>query len=188
MGGHPAKRIMLTDEQRTLAEDNIRLAYWCAHQMKSVPLELEERISAALFGLVKAAGHYDPEKGILFSTYAVRIMQNEILTKIRSEEKHAGVISLNAPTGNDNHRGGALEDVVPDKRNPVTETEELLDAGSMLERMDDLFQGRKKELYLELRKNPGQNQEFYAGRMGLSQSYVSRLMKSMGRDVRRELI
>ena len=100
------KWIMLTDEQRKLAEDNIRLAYWYAHQAKWTSLELEERISAALFGLVKAAGSYKTEEGILFSAYAVRIMQNEILLKIRNEKKHAGVISLNAPIGNDNHRGG----------------------------------------------------------------------------------
>ena len=81
-----------------------------------------------------------------------------------------------------------MEDVTADKRNPVTETEELLDAGSMLEKMDDLFQGRKMELYLELRKNPGRSQKFYAGRMGLSQSYVSRLIKSMREDARRKKI
>ena len=156
--------------------------------MKWTSLELEERISAALFGLVKAAGYYKPEKGILFPTYATRIMQNEILLKIRNEKKHAGVISLNTPIGNDNYQDRVLEDVVPDKRNPVTEAESLLDAGTMLERMDDLFHGRKKELYLELRKNPGQNQEFYAGRMGLSQPCISRLMKAMREDVRRELL
>ena len=97
---------MLTDEQRKLAEDNIRLAYWYAHQVKWTSLELEERIGMALLGLTKAAERYDPERGVSFVTYARKVMQDEILMGFRKENKHANVISLNLPIGDDNHRGG----------------------------------------------------------------------------------
>lgn len=119
---------MLNDTQRKLAEENIRLAYWYAHQMKSIPLELEERISLAALGLVKAVEKYDPARGANFAAYARKVMHDEILLSFRKEKKHADVISLNLPIGNDDHRGGALENLVPDKRDHMEELESYLDA------------------------------------------------------------
>lgn len=180
------KRITLTDEQRTLVEDNIRLAYWYAHQMKWIPLELEERISVALLGLTKAAERYDPERGTSFATYARKVMCYEILTGFRKENKHANVISLNLPVGDDDH-WGALEDLVPDKKNCFEESETVLDATATLGRMESQLQGKKKQVFLELLKHPGETQEFYADRAGVSQSQVSRYLRDIRNIVEEDL-
>ena len=97
---------MLTDEQKKLVEENMGLAYYCAHQMKIVPLDLEERISAAMFGLTKAAASYDPQAGARFATYAVRVIQNEIRMSLKKERKHLNVVSLSTPIEDVNHWGG----------------------------------------------------------------------------------
>ena len=181
-------QIMLTDKQRALVEENIGLAYYCAHQMKMIPLDLEERISAALLGLTKAAASYDPQAGARFATYAVRVIQNEIGMSLRKERKHLNVVSLSTPIEDVNHWGGVLEDLVPDKTDHIGEWESFLDAEILLEKLDGFFRGNKEKLYRELRANPGRKQDFYANRMGTSQSYVSRMMRSMREDVRRELL
>lgn len=176
---------MLTEKQKELVEANMGLAYYCAHQMKNIPIELEDRISLALFGLVKAAGHYRPETGTKFSTYAIQAMQNEIKMQLRRDSKHFGVISLSYPIGDENHREGTLEDMVPDKRDYSSEQDSFIDAGIVFVKLNSLFSGRKQELYMEILRNPGMDQKFYGKRLGMSQSYISRLMKQMREDASR---
>ena len=74
--------------------------------MKMIPLDLEERISAALLGLTKAAAGFDPQAGARFATYAVRVIQNEIRISLRKERKHLNVVSLSTPIEDVNHWGG----------------------------------------------------------------------------------
>ena len=181
------KWIMLTDEQRKLAEDNIRLAYWYAHQMKWTSLELEERISMALLGLVKAAEKYDPARGTSFATFARKAMHDEILMGFRKENKHANVISLNLPVGDDNHRG-ALEDVIPDNNNYIAEMESHLDAETVLGKLNNLYSGMKGKLYQEIVRNPGRPKRVYAEKLGYTPRYIQKVVHSMRKDARRELI
>ena len=98
---------------------------WYTARMSSVPMELEEKISLCYLGLVLAAGSFDPDRGIRFATFAVRVMQNKILQGLKREKKHFGVISLEQPAGKEN--GGTLADLVPDPGHPFRDLEELLD-------------------------------------------------------------
>ena len=175
----------MTEIQKKLAEENIRLAYYIANK-SSVPLDAEEKISLALLGLTKAAASYDPDKGIKFTTFATVVMTNELLMGLRREKRHFAIASLDQPLS-DEHRGGVLGDLVPDKEQPIRETEMILDFREALERMDRTLTGKERELFNELIRNPGKAQRDYAEMLGCSQSYVSRCLRGIKKKIMKEL-
>lgn len=84
---------MMSEVQEQAFKNHIRLAHWVAHHYGHgvLPL-LDDRIQAAQIGLWKAILHHDPNKSKL-TTYAVRVMINEILhTGI--DERPAGTVTI----------------------------------------------------------------------------------------------
>lgn len=61
-----------------LVTDNLGLVHLCANRFRGRGIEYEELYSAGCIGLVKAAGAYDDERGVKFSTYAVPVIMGEI--------------------------------------------------------------------------------------------------------------
>ena len=57
-------------------EDNLGLAHLCARRFVGRGVEYEDLFQAGCVGLVKAAEHFDPSRGVRFSTYAVRGMRD----------------------------------------------------------------------------------------------------------------
>lgn len=86
----------MTNEEKELVENNIKLAYKLAsiyHKKLNGFIELEELQSIAFLGLSKAAKTFDKSKHVEFSTYAYRVMQNEIIYTT-SKNKNMQTISL----------------------------------------------------------------------------------------------
>lgn len=85
----------MTDEQAELAEANINLAYFMAQKLiNHTPLEYEDTISTCFVGLCKAAMTFDPNKGIKFTTYATKIMQNQVFMANRTHKKSIQALHL----------------------------------------------------------------------------------------------
>lgn len=84
----------MTKAQEKLVTDNVRLAYYIAGQHLILPKD--ERESAALFGLTKAALTFKPELGNQFSTLAGRCITNEIRMVYRKYKlkKHEAFIPI----------------------------------------------------------------------------------------------
>ncbi len=61
-----------------LVTENLGLVHLCANRFRGRGIEYEELYSAGCIGLVKAAGAYDDERGVKFSTYAVPVIMGEI--------------------------------------------------------------------------------------------------------------
>jgi len=76
---------MLSREQIKLIEDNINLAYWVANRWmrKTNKFDKDELISLSMLGLVKSVYYFNPDRGVKFSTYCTRSIDNEILMQIR---------------------------------------------------------------------------------------------------------
>ena len=77
----------MTNEQQKLVEDNINLAYFVAHRFKNTNLEFDDVKATACLGLVKAAIAFQPDRGLVFNTLAVKVITNEILIQLRREKK-----------------------------------------------------------------------------------------------------
>ena len=104
-----------------LVLNNMKLAYNTAWKMKSTGIELEDLQSLALLGLVKAAKAFDEEREYKFSTFAIKIMRNEILQEVRRQRKQRNQVSLNSPIAEGLY---TLADVIEDKRNGFAEADE----------------------------------------------------------------
>lgn len=58
--------------------ENIGLVHSCARHFRGRGVEYDDLFQAGCLGLVKAVDHFDPERGVKFSTYAVPVILGEI--------------------------------------------------------------------------------------------------------------
>ena len=84
------------ENRQKLITENIGLAYWAAHKYKNCSIEFEDLKSIALLGLVKAAGKYEPLEGARFSTFALKVIFNEIFYEMRKRKRRPETVSLDA--------------------------------------------------------------------------------------------
>lgn len=82
----------MTSEQQALVTNNMKLAYKVAHKWKSQWLrhgmEFEDLTQTCLLGLCRAAHTYDPSRGVAFSTYATRVMDNEVFAELKKRRHY----------------------------------------------------------------------------------------------------
>lgn len=65
------------DREQAIRE-NIGLVHSCARHFRGRGMEYDDLFQAGCLGLVKAVDHFDPERGVKFSTYAVPVILGEI--------------------------------------------------------------------------------------------------------------
>ena len=180
------------DARQTLVEHNLRLVVYIARRFENTGIHLEDLISIGTIGLIKAIGTYRLDKKIRLATYASRCIENEILMYIREIAPQRAEVSLNEPInmdcdGNELQLGDILgtgDDMIQPK------LEEEVDI-SILRRSLTLLNEREREI-IDLRYglagNPEQTQKEVAQRLGISQSYISRLEKKILLRLKKEFI
>ena len=166
------------DSWKKLAEGNVRLVLHVIKKYSFTDIDEEDLFSIGSIGLVKAAKQFRPECGYEFATYAVPAIQNEILQVIRSERrKIRAVESLDALVGDTEYK---LYEVIPD---PVS-LESTISARGTLSLIVKEYQKtnktNKKIIRLFLL---GYNQSESSHIVGVSQSYISRIIRSLRKDV-----
>lgn len=67
----------MMNREETINE-NIGLVHACARRFKGRGLEYDDLFQAGCLGLVKAVDHFDSDRGVQFSTYAVPVILGEI--------------------------------------------------------------------------------------------------------------
>ena len=182
------------DEQakQTLIEHNLRLVVYIARRFESSGTNLEDLISIGTIGLIKAIGTYRLEKNIKLATYAARCIENEILMHIRKISSQKAEISLDEPINMD-YEGNELllSDIIGTDDNIVTgRLEDDVDIQLLRQALKEL-PDREREIVqmrygLEGRKELTQKE--VAQKMGISQSYISRLEKRIMLRLRKELL
>ncbi len=65
-------------ERNQTISENIGLVHACARRFKGRGVEYDDLFQAGCLGLVKAVDHFDTERGVQFSTYAVPVILGEI--------------------------------------------------------------------------------------------------------------
>lgn len=86
-----------------VVEHYLCLAVSLVYQMAGRGAHTEELISAANYGLLRAADRFDHTRGVRFGSYARAFIRGHILRALRSRSKHAGV-----PMENDENEEGAV--------------------------------------------------------------------------------
>lgn len=65
-------------------EENMGLVHLCAKRFSGKGVEYEDLFQAGCVGLIKAAEHFDRDRGVKFSTYAVPVILGEIRLLFRN--------------------------------------------------------------------------------------------------------
>ena len=178
--------------RQRLVEHNLRLVVYIARRFENTGINLEDLISIGTIGLIKAIGTYRLEKKIKLATYASRCIENEILMYIRKTANQKAEVSLDEPINMDCDGNelllsdilGTYEDMI------LRPLEDHVDLCVLRKALTEL-PTREREIVLmryglEGRKELTQKE--VAQKMGISQSYISRLEKRIMQRLKKEFI
>jgi len=173
-----------------LIERNLRLVVYIARKFENTGIGIEDLVSIGTIGLIKAVNTFDPQKKIKLATYASRCIENEILMYLRRNNKTRSEVSFDEPLnidldGNELH----LSDVLGTENDIISKPiEEQVDRQLLHLAMGRLANREKviMELRFGLDNGVEKTQKEVADRLGISQSYISRLEKRIIRRLRKE--
>lgn len=180
------------EAKQLLIERNLRLVVFIARRFENTGVNLEDLISIGTIGLIKAIGTYRRDKNIKLATYASRCIENEILMHIRKISGQKAEVSLDEPINMD-YDGNELllSDILGTEEDMILRPlEDDVDLCLLRQAVKELPE-REREIVvmrfgLEGRKELTQKE--VAQKMGISQSYISRLEKRIMLRLRKELI
>ena len=166
-----------------LIEHNLRLVVYIAKRFENTGTGIEDLISIGTIGLVKAINTFKSDKNIKLATYASRCIENEILMYIR---KHSGArceVSIDEPLNTDwDGNELLLSDVLHSEDDNILFEIEQVEERERIRRAVASLDPREREI-IELRYGMGGRKELtqkeVADKLGISQSYISRLEKKI---------
>lgn len=178
--------------KQLLIEHNLRLVVYISRRFENTGVNLEDLISIGTIGLIKAINTYRRDKNIKLATYASRCIENEILMHIRKISNQKTEVSLDEPINMD-YDGNELllSDILgTDEDMILRPLEDDVDLCVLRQALNQL-PSREREIVvmrfgLEGRKELTQKE--VAQKMGISQSYISRLEKRIMLRLRKEMI
>ena len=180
-----------TARQR-LVEHNLRLVVYIARRFESTGINLEDLISIGTIGLIKAISTYRLDKKIKLATYASRCIENEILMYIRKTANQKTEVSLDEPINMDcDGNELLLSDILGTEEDMILRPlEDAVDLRVLRQALKGLPE-REREIILmrfglEGRKELTQKE--VAQKMGISQSYISRMEKKIMQRLKKEFI
>ncbi len=187
------QRIMNGDNsiREQLIVHNLRLVVYIAKKFETPNASAEDLISIGTIGLIKAVKTFSPERNIKLATYASRCIENEILMFLRKSSQLKNEVSIDEPLNTDwDGNELLLCDILgsePDCVNTNIENEVerrlVLKAVSELNERECLIM----ELRFGLNGKKEHTQKQVADKLGISQSYISRLEKKIIRHLKQEL-
>ena len=174
-----------------LIERNLRLVVYIARKFENTGINVEDLISIGTIGLIKAINTFKVDKKIKLATYASRCIENEILMFLRKSSQLKNEVLIDEPLNTDwDGNELLLCDVLgsdPDtvNRNIECELEKslVLQAVSKLRDRECLIM----ELRFGLNGRKEHTQKQVADKLGISQSYISRLEKKIIRQLKIDL-
>ena len=188
------ERMALGDEQakQLLVEHNLRLVVYIARRFENSGTGLEDLISIGTIGLIKAIGTYRRDKNIKLATYASRCIENEILMHLRKTANQKAEVSLDEPINMDcDGNELLLSDILGTEEDLIQRPlEDDVDLAVLRQALGELSD-REREIVrmrygLEGRKELTQKE--VAQKMGISQSYISRLEKKIMNRLKKEFL
>lgn len=171
----------MLDEQKKLVEENHNLIYYALGKYRLNP---EEYYDILAIGLCKAAMNFDSKKS-KFSTFAMKVMYTEFLQYQRmenSEKRKANkdTLSLNYKVNDPKNEGHMCElsDLMTDRREPFMDVIHMY--------LPDIL--TSKELLVCQLSYDGYDQTQIGEKLGVTQSYVSMLLKKARIKLEKEMV
>ena len=179
------------DAKGILIEHNLRLVVYIAKRFENTGAGLEDLVSIGTLGLIKAINTFKSDKNIKLATYASRCIENEILMYIRKYAGTRGDISIDEPLNVDwDGNELLLSDVLGSEEDGVVFEIERMEERAGIRRAVARLSEREREI-IELRYGMRGGRELtqkeVADRLGISQSYISRLEKKIIARLRNEM-
>lgn len=171
-----------------LIEHNLRLVVYLSKKYDNTGLDLEDLVSIGTIGLIKGVNTYKLDKNIKLATYASRCIDNEILMFLRKNKKRKGEVSFEDSLsydaeGNELH----LEDILGTEKDVITKKIEDKELEKLLYQEIDYLKDRDKQIMIlryGLYNNEDLTQKEIASKLGISQSYISRIEKKVIKRLR----
>ena len=178
--------------RQTLIERNLRLVVNIARRFENTGINIEDLISIGTIGLIKAINTFRADKNIKLATYASRCIENEILMYLRKNSSQRTEVSLDEPLNTDwDGKELLLSDVLGTEGDVVMRPIEADVDRKLLRDAVAKLSGREQEI-ITMRFGLGGRRELtqkeVADRLGISQSYISRLEKRIITRLRREIV
>lgn len=174
-------RIEDEDARNILVEHNLRLVVYIAKRFENTGTGIEDLISIGTLGLIKAINTFRSDKSIKLATYASRCIENEILMYIRKRSGQRCEVSMDEPLNVDwDGNELLLSDVLGSEEDGVSyELEQREEREAVRAAVADLDPRERELIELRYGLNGGQEltQKEVADKLGISQSYISRLEK-----------
>ena len=169
--------------KKELVEKNLRLVVYIAKKFENSGINIEDLISIGTIGLMKAINSYNIDKNIKLATYASRCIENEILMYLRKTQKQKSEVSIDEPINTDSEGNDlALADILGTETDAMFKQVEERDnrkiINSAIRHLDD-----REKIIMELRYGFDGKKELtqkeVAQKLGISQSYISRIEKKV---------
>lgn len=166
-----------------LVEHNLRLVVYIAKKFENTGSGIEDLISIGTIGLIKAINTFRMDKNIKLATYASRCIENEILMHLRKTGTQRNELSIDEPLNVDwDGNELLLSDVIGSDEDEVYRNLETDEDKKTIHMAVDSLSPREKEIItLRFALDGGKEltQKEVADKLGISQSYISRLEKKI---------
>lgn len=155
--------------------NNVGIVWLALKSLNLNPLD-EDLFQIGLVGLVKTINTFSPDKGVKFTTYATPIIRNEILASLR-KKRIIPVFSLDEEYFLENGDAVPRGDMIPSENN----FEDLVHSQIILE--SNIAGMREREKRILKLSASGKTQRQVAQEIGVSQPYISRILKKIRKDL-----
>ena len=164
---------------------------YIARRFENTGINIEDLISIGTIGLIKAINTFRTDKNIKLATYASRCIENEILMYLRKNSAQRTEVSFDEPLNTDwDGKELLLSDVLGTDGDVVMRPIEADVDRQLLQTAVSRLSPRERDI-ITMRFGLGGVKELtqkeVADRLGISQSYISRLEKRIIARLKREL-
>ena len=173
-----------------LVEHNLRLVVYIAKKFEGSGADGDDLVSVGTIGLIKAINSFKSDKNIKLATYASRCIENEILMYLRRLTRLKQEVSFDEPLNTDWEGNELLlSDVMgTDADSVYSDIEGGVERELLRSSLSKLSQREQKIMRMRFALDGGDEmtQKDVADKLGISQSYISRLEKKIISKLKRK--
>ncbi len=174
-----------------LIEHNLRLVVYISRKFENTGVDADDLISIGTIGLIKAINSFRTDKNIKLATYASRCIENEILMYLRRTVRLKSEVSFDEPLNTDFEGNELLlSDILgTDSETVYGGVEASVERDLLKEALKKLPERERRIMYMRsgLGGQEEMTQKDVADRLGISQSYISRLEKKIIERLKKEI-